>query len=330
MKMHVKQLASSKALLTCYLHDNSSEMPNTSVRPAVLVFPGGGYMACSDREADPIALAYLAKGYNTFILRYTVGAEPAFKAFEDACEALSYLNGNACELNIDKDKIAVIGFSAGGHLAAWLSVCGKIKPAASILGYPCILPELGKMMGKELPDLCGNVNAGTPPAFIFHTRNDSLVPVTHSLAYASALDNAGVGFALHLFADGSHGLSLAESHTSSGSIGLVNTDVAQWFELSVKWLKQIFGDFAVSANSVYSGILDCDAPLGAIMGNKQAWQTTLDVFPGLIEMIKRAEDNGQGDAIKGASLRAMASYAPDIFTEEKLESFNKKINGENK
>jgi acetyl esterase/lipase len=326
MKTITKNLANEKAALTCYLHDKSGEMPNTSIRPAVLVFPGGGYMACSDREADPIALAYLAKGYNTFVLRYSVGIiEPASKAFEDACEAIAYLHESADDFCIDKNKIAVIGFSAGGHLAAWLSVFGKIKPAASILGYPCILPELGKLMGKEIPDLCGNVSADTPPAFIFHTRNDKLVPVAHSIAYASALDNANVGFALHIFADGSHGLSLAEPFTSSGSIDLVNADVAQWFELSVKWLKQVFGDFIVSANSTFSGPLDCDAPLGALMENEQVWKTTLNVFPALIEMLKSAEENGQGAAIKGATIRALASFSPDIFTEEKIDELEKQL-----
>jgi acetyl esterase/lipase len=324
MKAFIKNLTNAKSTLTCYVHDKSGELPNAAIRPAMLVFPGGGYMACSDREADPIALAYLAKGYNAFVLRYSVGAkEPASNAFDDACEAIVYLHENAGDLNIDKDKIAVIGFSAGGHLAAWLSVFGKVKPNASILGYPCILPELGKMMGKELPDICGNVSTDTPPAFIFHTRNDKLVPVAHSLAYASALDNAKVGFALHIFADGSHGLSLAEPFTSSGSIDLVSADVAQWFELSVKWLKQVLGDFTVSANSTFNGSLDCDAPLGALMENGQVWKTTLDVFPALIEMIKSADESGQGAAIKGASIRALASFSPDIFTDEKIEVLEK-------
>ena len=84
MKTFTKNFTNQNVILTAYIHDRSREMPNTDIRPAVLVFPGGGYMFCSDREADPVALAYLAEGYNTFILRYSVGigipAASAFKA----------------------------------------------------------------------------------------------------------------------------------------------------------------------------------------------------------------------------------------------------------
>ena len=246
MKTFTKNFANQNVILTAYIHDRSREMPNTDIRPAVLVFPGGGYMFCSDREADPVALAYLAEGYNTFILRYSVGIGiPAASAFVDAEEVMTYLHVNADDLNIDKEKIAVIGFSAGGHLAAWLCTYGTRKPAAVILGYACTLPEIGKLMGKELPELCEKVDDTTPPTFIFTTRNDPVVPVRHSLQYADALDKANTPFEMHIFSDGAHGLSLAKTFTSAGKSGLVNADMELWFALSVKWLKSVLGDFPV-------------------------------------------------------------------------------------
>ncbi|MDR1531313.1 MAG: alpha/beta hydrolase fold domain-containing protein [Clostridiales bacterium] len=242
MRTFVEKL--TNATLTGYIHGKSGEMPNVDIRPAVLVFPGGGYMFCSDREGEPVALAYLAEGYNTFVLRYSVGKnEPCQKAFEDANEAIAYLHNNEAELNIDKDKIAVIGFSAGGHLAAWLSVSGAVRPNAAVLGYPCVLKECGDTLGKEFPEIIGNVDKNTPPAFIFSTRNDDVVPIENSLKYINALAQAGVGFETHIYAKGTHGLSLAKPLTSSGGAVMVNEDAAGWFTLSVKWLKGIWGDF---------------------------------------------------------------------------------------
>ena len=240
MKANKIFLSNEGTTLTCYTHDISKEMPNVDVRPAVLVFPGGGYYACSDREADPVAMAFFAEGYNAFILRYSVGLHNHIsKAIFDANEAIAYLHGHAEELHIDTDRIAIMGFSAGGHLAAWLCVSGKVKPAAAILGYPCILPEIGAKLSRELPEICGLVDQTTPPTFIFSTRNDDVVPIMHSIQYAAALDRAGVGFEMHIFRDGIHGLSLAKPFTSSGNDSMVNPDAAKWFALSVAWLTRV-------------------------------------------------------------------------------------------
>lgn len=106
------------ATLTAYLLDTSKEMPNMADRPAVLVIPGGGYYMCSDREAEPIAMAFAVHGYNTFVLRYTVGEGKDFKMpLADAEEALTLIRERAEEWHVIKDKIAAIGFSAGAHLA---------------------------------------------------------------------------------------------------------------------------------------------------------------------------------------------------------------------
>jgi acetyl esterase/lipase len=100
---------------------------------------------------------------------------------------------NAEEWNVDTDKIAAIGFSAGGHLCAALATMGKIRPAAVILGYPCILESISHILAEPVPSLDEKVDANTPPAFIFHAAEDGCVPVEHSLAFGTALAKAGSG-----------------------------------------------------------------------------------------------------------------------------------------
>jgi len=321
MKTFTINLTNEKAVLTGFIHAQSRELPNVGARPAVLVFPGGGYMICSDREADPVAIAYLAEGYNSFVLRYSVGLDtPASQSFFDAEEAIAYLHEHADELNIDKSKIVVVGFSAGGHLAAWVSVFGKIKPAAAILGYPCTLAEIGKLMGKELPELCENVDSATPPTFIFTTRTDPVVPVKHSLKYAEALDKANVGFELHIFGDGAHAMSLAKTFSSAGKATLVNDDIAQWFDMSLSWLKAVIGDFPVQEVpvQVYGEKLDCGAPLGLLMSNEAVRSLVLEFLPNIKEIMKQAAESGQSEIINAAPLRQLARLRPELLAEEQV------------
>lgn len=229
--------------LTTYVHDASPELSNAKLRPAVLVFPGGGYQFCSDREGEPIALAYMAKGYNAFVLRYTVKKDVE-TPLHDAETALETIMEKAGEWKVDKSRIAVIGFSAGGHLAAHLSVAGRLRPAAAMLGYPCILDK--KIEDIQLPDLTGKVDATTPPCFIFSTSEDKVVPIANSLDFASALDKAKVPFELHIYQNGEHGLSLAAPLTANGGRNMVEPAFAGWFEDSIVWLRGLFGDFAIS------------------------------------------------------------------------------------
>lgn len=228
--------------LTAYIPDISEEMKNMKVKPAILILPGGAYKYCSDREAEPIALAYLAKGFNAFILRYSLNERAAFPTpLNDARNALLFIRSNAKRFFTDPDKIAVIGFSAGGHLAAALSAMSEEKPNACILGYPCILDSTSPILAKPVESVDKYVTRQTPPTFIFAASNDGCVPIINSLKYAEALDKNNVGFEIHIFSEGDHGFSL-------GTDVVCSTEKAQktcmpssyWLERSAEWLKKLF------------------------------------------------------------------------------------------
>ncbi len=256
--------------LDTYVRSASNEFP-TNVRPAMLVLPGGGYGMCSDREAEPIANQYLAMGFSCFVLRYSVGEKASMKMPKfsqpllDASLAMSIIRKNAEEWNIDTDRIGIIGFSAGGHLAATLATmwndekiytelgipAGINKPNAAILCYPVItLGELthegtrDNLLGKYKNDTDliekysteNRVSSDTPPTFIMHTAEDSSVPVENSLKFAAALSENKIPFELHIFPFGGHGMSTGTKEVCT----VENEYAARWVKISEKWLKITF------------------------------------------------------------------------------------------
>ncbi len=239
MKVFDIKLTNELAKLTAYLPDKSREMGHMDIRRAVLIIPGGGYFMCSDREAEPLALAFLSKGYSAFVLRYTVGKEYDFSMpMADVNEAMKIICDNAEEWSVDKEKIAAIGFSAGGHLCAALSTMGDIRPAASILVYPCILESMSNILTFPVPGLDNKVDDKTPPAFIVAACADDLVPIENSLAYASALDKAKIPFEMHIYEKGYHGFSLADNVVYGKAEADYCAHIKGWFELCAKWLEK--------------------------------------------------------------------------------------------
>lgn len=254
--------------LNCYLHEKEPKWNYGFDRPAVVVCPGGGYSMCSPREADPIALQYSAKGYNTFVLYYTVGVNAVFpKPLIDLSKAIKIIRENADEWGVLPNKIAVLGFSAGGHLSASLGVhwnlpevtqksgCenGENQPNALILCYPVITTR--SWMKNALPRLIGdrdyestltlldcslNVGSHTPPSFLVHTFMDNAVSVEESMDFARALDKNNIPFEMHIFPDGPHGLATGDEQTCPAN--LVCLSFNKWIELSVLWLKKTFDD----------------------------------------------------------------------------------------
>lgn len=241
MKVFELNLKNDGVTLTVYLSDASREMPRMATRPGMLVIPGGGYGMCSDREAEPVALAFAAKGYAAFVLRYSVGTDKCFEnAFEDVNEAMEIIYASADEWGVDKNKIASIGFSAGGHLCAALSTMGKIRPNASVLVYPCILESISKILAFPVPSLEKKVDKNTPATFITAAYEDTCVPIKNTIAYAAALEEAGVPFEIHIFEKGYHGYSLADCTVYSKAEEDYCAHLQCWFDLCVNWLAKRF------------------------------------------------------------------------------------------
>lgn len=240
MQTFTLSLSAGKSVtLTAYLLDSSDQMPSSKIRPAVLICPGGGYFHCSDREGEPIAMTFLARGYQVFILRYSLNEDAAFpRPLNDAVEALDLIRKRSVEWGLDDQKIAACGFSAGGHLAAALGTMGRSRPNALVLAYPCILDSMSEKLAAPIPSLEKEVDAKTPPSFLFATAFDKTVPVENSLEFAAALARAGVPFEMHIFQDGAHGLALSTQLTSPGNNELVNERAAQWVPLALDWLNQ--------------------------------------------------------------------------------------------
>lgn len=315
--------------LTCYLHEQSVELANCSKRPAVLVLPGGGYRMCSDREAEPVALAYMAEGYQAFVLRYSLNTDAQFPApLKDAEKALETVFSNAEEWGVDKDKVAVIGFSAGGHLAAMLGTSGRIRPAALILGYPCILAKMADngVLPHPIPGADEAVDADTPPCFMFTTRDDALVPVENTLRFAEALNREGTPFEMHIFAKGTHGMSLGKPSTSAGIINMVNLLFAGWFPMSVDWLKDLWGDFVAEykSNQVAATVeteytaYSIDVPLQDLMANPSCQALLTEKIPFL------ADEDVRKMAMF-SSLRIIAGYSGDAISDALLAELNETL-----
>lgn len=227
--------------LTAYIPDISDEMTNMKVKPGVLVFPGGAYKFCSDREAEPVAFEFMAKGYNVFILRYSLNEYSAFPTpLNDAVQALNTIRGKSSEWCTNPNKIAVCGFSAGGHLAAALCTMSDVKPNACILGYPCILRDIGEVLANPVPSLNEFVSDKTPPTFIVSASDDDLVPVKHSLEYATALGTNKVPYEMHIFSRGGHGFSTSTSVVSSGEHLEFVKNTKIWIEMCLVWLEDVF------------------------------------------------------------------------------------------
>lgn len=242
--IHEVEPLGTTATLTSYVHNRAPRLSNVDRRPAVLVLPGGSYEHCSDRESEPVAMAMAGSGYHSFVLRYRVGEQSGWpNPLADAEAALQAIIDGADRWGVDTDRIAVIGFSAGGHLALALSVLGRVRPARTMLVYPVVTQatlQVCHPAARTAPDLLDAVDASCPPAFIAHTALDELVPVSDSLQLAERLAQAGVPFELHVFPDGKHGLALGTAFTSNSDPEWIAPTFASWTGLAIDWLRRQF------------------------------------------------------------------------------------------
>lgn len=242
-------------------------------RPAIVICPGGSYRFLSQREADPVAVAYLAYGFDVFILRYSIreharGLAPAI----DAARAVRWVRAHAEELGVDPERVAILGFSAGGHVAAQLATHWQdedlvaaeraeyaglrflglaaneglmdhsSRPDALIASY-AVLGTGWKNDGDPALtylDLYDAVSPDCPPSFVWTTAEDEVVPPSQSARFAAALEAQGVEVEYHEYPRGEHGLSTV-TRVANADRAALPEEAAAWLPRSAAWLRETWG-----------------------------------------------------------------------------------------
>jgi len=253
--------------LRCFVSMTAREMPFNEKRKAILIFPGGAYSYCSERESEAVAMPFIARGFNAFVLYYSVKEKSKFPApLIDASLAVKYMKDNAEELHIDPDYIFAIGFSAGGHLAGalatmWHEKCiydqidmpyGYNKVRGAILCYAVITAgkyahrgSIDNILGMKdsqnadeaLLDSVSiekHVDKNTVPMFVWHTAPDTTVPVQNSLMLCHALADNGIPFELQVYPEGGHGVSIA-----TDAVNARNDYIARWVDDACRFINKL-------------------------------------------------------------------------------------------
>ena len=244
-----------------FLEMSLLDRPRAAKSGLVLVLPGGGYLMRADHEGAPVAEKFNELGWHAATLQYRVSPSVFPAPQQDAVRALRLIRGRSAECGVD--RIAILGFSAGAHLAActgtiWNEINADAgdatdrengRPDAMILCYPVIylthghLGSAQNLFGAEHPatdelaplDLDKLVTAETPPAFLWATAADEAVPVRCSMEYAGALDGFGIPFEIHVWPTGHHGLCLGDQVTEARPYGDRHPS-SDWMEAAVRFM----------------------------------------------------------------------------------------------
>ena len=235
-------------------------------RPAILIAPGGGYSHHGEREMEAVALRFLAHGFNAFVVHYRFAPYRYPAPQQDAAAAMGYIRAHANELHTNPDRIAMMGFSAGGHLAGYIGAKWQdealwaplglkpedVKPNALALCYGVLTygefaekTSYEYLTGTKDPEVIEemsvtkNVSEKCPPTFMWAPFNDTVVPVENTLEMAMALSKYKVPTEVHIYPEGKHGASLCNEQCA----GIVSPqydlpDLANWPEMAAKFLKK--------------------------------------------------------------------------------------------
>ena len=237
--------------------------PETATGAGMIIYPGGGYAGLAAHEGEGYAHWLNQQGITAFVLKYRLGSSGYRhpRMLEDAARAMRMVRFKAAEWKLDPKRLGIIGSSAGGHLASTLLTHfdagqpeatdpidrGSCRPDLGVLCYAVITmgdethkgsrdnllgknpsPELVKELSNEL-----HVSKETPPCFLFHTYDDTAVPVENSLEFAAALRRAKVPFELHIYQHGAHGMGLG-----TRSLAADPAEMHPWARECQRWLKE--------------------------------------------------------------------------------------------
>jgi len=231
----------------------------SSPRGAVIVCPGGGYGGRAAHEGEPIAQKMNDAGIPAFVVQYRVAPNRHPSPIQDAMRAIRIVRSRAEEWGIDPEKIAILGFSAGGHLAGSVVVHGEDgdpkaedplmrlsgRVNAGVLCYPVLSSgefahrgSFNNLLGEDAPaemleymSLEKQITEKTPPCFLWSTSDDGSVPVQNSLLFALGLRKHKIPFEMHVYPSGNHGLGLAETAP--------NQQIQTWMPHCIHWLKEM-------------------------------------------------------------------------------------------
>lgn len=251
-----------------YWLDQVEDFGQTVDYPVVVICPGGGFSFHSQREEEPIALRFNSFGMHAVVLEYKlIDQEPVYPyALQEMAETIEWINVQAENHHIDRKRIILAGFSAGGHLVAsynGVATDSKLRQkyqlssisdkfAAVILGYPVIdmtvkgsFPDDKKIIHQIAsdPDLWqaqNLLNMNSKPAFVWQTRTDDLVYVINSLTYVEKMTKLGLPAEYHMFGSGIHGLAFGTYVTKKpGKDKYLNAWTSKWIELALNWLEMM-------------------------------------------------------------------------------------------
>ncbi len=257
----------SEAYLFTYFWDISEELYPNQRRPVILICPGGSYAVTSDREAEAVALRFMSMGYHTAVLRYSVAPKNYPVQLCQVYTAIRMLRQNSETFGICPDQVLVMGFSAGGHLAASAGIFSgrkdlcrmlkaapkEIRPDGMLLCYPVISSgpfgheeSFRNLLGDRYEELCKlqsleeQVDSDTVPAFIWHSCADATVRAENSLLLVQAMRQANVPVEFHMFAQGDHGIGLADEGTANPDGFGIDASCRSWSHLAEIWLNRYY------------------------------------------------------------------------------------------